>query len=236
MYYIPWRLDFSSYKEPALGDISLNDKIMERFLQLQDKSHDMRCIAGDYMGNYFERHDWLSWATSVEDLFKSAFGEHSAYYRNFIKVAEKCDGSESDVKALQSIFSSAKEAFEGGYIFDVERTISGEVLGDLVSLAKESLSEGHKDVASVLAAAALEDALKRFAKSNGLKVEGAVMSKVISAIKSKGLVTGAGKSMLDVMPKIRNHALHAEWQKISDADVNGVIGFVERFLLTEFSS
>ena len=42
--------------------------------------------------------------------------------------------------------------------------------------------------------------------------------------------------MLDVMPKIRNHALHAEWEKISDPDVNSIIGFVEQFLLTEFSS
>jgi len=32
-----------------------------------------------------------------------------------------------------------------------------------VELAKIALSEGHKDVAAVLASAALEDALKRFA-------------------------------------------------------------------------
>lgn len=37
------------------------------------------------------------------------------------------------------------------------------------------------------------------------------------------------------MPRIRNHALHAEWDKLSEPDVNSVIGFVEQFLLTNFN-
>ena len=39
------------------------------------------------------------------------------------------------------------------------------------------------------------------------------MAKVISAIKSKGLVSGARKSMLDTMLQIRNYAMHAELGK-----------------------
>lgn len=214
----------------------LNDRILERFQQLQDKSNAMQLTTGEYVGDYFEQHVWLSWATSVQDLLTAVFGENSPYYVNFIKEMERCNGYEEGVKSLQSIFASAKEAFEDDYIFHVERTISGEVLGNFVSLAKEVLSDGHKDVAAVLSSAALEDALKRYAKRNGLNVESATMSKVISAIKSKGLVSGARKSMLDIMPKIRNHALHAEWEKISEPEVNSIIGFVEQFLLTEFSS
>ena len=61
------------------------------------------------------------------------------------------------------------------------------------------------------------------------------MSQVINALKSKGLVSGASKSLLDSMPRVRNAALHAEWDKISEPDVNSVIGFVERFLLINFS-
>lgn len=213
----------------------MNDKISKRFHQLHDKADNMQTTTSKYTGTYFEQHVWLSWATSGQDLLRSVFGENSPYYRNFIKEMEHCGGLEPSVKSLQSMFKSAKEAFEDGYIFDVERSISGEVLGDFVSLAKEALNNGHKDVASVLASAALEDALKRYAKRNGINVEGAVMSKVISAIKSRGLVSGATTSLLDVMPKIRNHALHAEWGKISEADINSMIGFVEQFLLTEFS-
>ena len=62
------------------------------------------------------------------------------------------------------------------------------------------------------------------------------MAKVISAIKSKGLVSGARKSMLDSMLRIRNHTMHAEWGKVNEPEVNSIIGYVEQFLLQEFSN
>lgn len=62
------------------------------------------------------------------------------------------------------------------------------------------------------------------------------MTEVINALKSKGLVSGAQKSLLDTMPKIRNYAMHADWEKMSEPDVNSIIGFVEQFLLNKFSS
>ena len=179
---------------------------------------------------------WLGWATSAASLIKVVFGEESPYYTNFANEIKKSRGYDTTIKTLQEIFLSAKEAFEGGYVFNVELTISGEIFGDFVVLAKQSLAEGHKDVAAVLASAALEDALKRYAKVNGLNVDGATMAKVISAIKSKGLVSGARKSMLDSMIRIRNHTMHAEWEKVNEPEVNSIIGYVEQFLLQEFSS
>ena len=61
------------------------------------------------------------------------------------------------------------------------------------------------------------------------------MSEVINALKSKRLVSGAQRSLLDAMPRIRNFAMHANWEKISEPDVNSIIGFVEQFLLQKFS-
>ena len=54
-------------------------------------------------------------------------------------------------------------------------------------------------------------------------------------MKSKGLVSGARKSLLDAMPQFRNSAMHAAWEKVTEPDVSSVIGFVEQFLLSEFS-
>ncbi len=93
---------------------------------------------------------------------------------------------------LQGVFRSAKADFEGVYIFNVHLSDSvGEVFGYFVRLAKQALDEGHKDVAAVLACAALEDALKRYATANELSVENSEMSQVIGALKSKSLVQGA---------------------------------------------
>ena len=201
----------------------LNDKFFKRFEELQKESDSLP--AGR----------WQKWATSCQNLIKAVFGEESPHYVNFAEGLKKCRGYDYEIDALRGVFQSAKEDFEGGYVFNVDLRISGEVFGDFVVLAKQSLTEGHKDVAAVLASAALEDALKRYANAEGLNIDNQSMSEVINALKAKRLVSGAQKSLLDAMPRIRNFAMHADWGKISEPDVNSIIGFVEQFLLTKFS-
>lgn len=209
----------------------------KRFNELEEQSSSMpfQSYGGGRHGSYVPSGEWQKWSTSVQSLIKAAFGDTSPHYLNYTAEVGKCSGSDYDVRALQGIFRSAKEDFEGGYVFDVDLRISGEVFGDFVVMAKHALDEGHKDVAAVLACASLEDTLKRFASINGISISDNTMSEVVNALKSKGLVSGAQKTLLDAMPKIRNYAMHANWEKISAPDVRSVIGFVEQFLLTNFS-
>jgi hypothetical protein len=69
---------------------------------------------------------------------------------------------------------------------------------------------------------------------NGVDVDDKVLQEVIAALKSKALVGGAQKSLLDVMPKTHDFTMHANWSRIQDADVRSVLGFIEQFLLTTF--
>jgi hypothetical protein len=145
---------------------------------------------GRSSGSYVPDGQWQKWATSAQNLIRAVFGEPSPHYQNFIKAYEACGGADSSVRTLNALFLSAKDDFEGGYVFDVELRVSGEVFGDFVALARKSLADGHKDVAAVLACAALEDALKRFADANGLAVGDKTMQEVVNALKSFGLVAG----------------------------------------------
>jgi hypothetical protein len=189
---------------------------------------------GDF--GYSSDGEWQKWATSAQSLIEATFGINAPHSRNFKIFYDKCVGNEHQVRAMFGVFESAKEDFEAGFAGNVDLRISGEVLGDFVALAKQALSESHKDVAAVLVSAALEDALKRYATANGIGSDDKNMSEVINALKGAGLVSGAQKSLLDVMPRIRNAALHADWSKIGEPDVNSVIGFVEQFLLSNLSS
>lgn len=184
---------------------------------------------------YVPSGQWEGWATSAENLIRAVYGESSPHYANFRSAYLECQGRESAINTLRSLFGSAKEDFEGGYVFNVEMRISGEIFGDFVALARQSLSEGQKDVAAVLACAALEDAIKRLAQSGGISTDGKTMVDLVNALKSAGLVAGAQKSLLDAMPRIRNMAMHAEWSKLTEPDVSSVLGYVEQLLLSKFS-
>jgi hypothetical protein len=206
------------------------DELAQSFTKLEFHPN-----GGGMSGTNVKTGDWMRWATSAQSLVRAVYGEDAPHYTNFVTAMQKCSGYDYDVLALRGIFLAAKDDFDGGFVFNVDLRVSGEVLGDFVALAKHALAEGHKDVAAVLACASLEDALKRFAVLKGHAVEGKTMQEVVNILKASGLVSGAQKTLLDIMPKVRNYALHADWSKLTEPEVNSVIGFLEQFLLTRFS-
>ena len=212
----------------------MNELFAKRFTELEQVFKDIPFRSSGPDSSFAPDGQWRKWATSAQNLILAVFGELSPHYKNFINEYAHCQGYDNQVKSLLAIFLSAKEDYQGGYVFNVDLRISGEVFGDFITLAKQSLSEGHKDVAAVLACAALEDTLKRFATVNQIEVGGKTMQDVINALKSAGLISGPQKSIVESMPKLRNAAMHGDWDKISAPDVSSVIGFVEQFLLTKF--
>ncbi len=141
----------------------LSKTFAKRFEELHAKAGSFSYQKNEgFSGTYVPRSEWQKWGTSVQNLILAVFGEDSPHYENFTEELKSCGGYDYDINSLKGIFESAKEDFEGGYVFNVDLRVSGEVFGDLIILAKQSLAEGHKDVAAVLASAALEDTLKRY--------------------------------------------------------------------------
>ena len=141
----------------------------------------------------------------------------------------------SFAESLDGILLNTREEIEAGLITSIASEAAGEVIGDIVALAKSQLSDGYKDVAAVLAAAALEDALKRKAQELGINVENKTLSSVINSLKSKSFFKGAQAPIVSSYVKLRNAAMHADWTKISETDVSSLLGFLEPFLVENFS-
>jgi hypothetical protein len=219
--------------------MNTREKIEKRFKELEADFDAVSKTVGSGEGsNLFGTIDtakWFSWCTGAMHLLKLVFGELSIYRAEFGKVFNSPVSFDYKTKALGGIFSAAKEDFEGGYAIKLEASVAGEIFADFVALAKEALNQNQKNVAAVLACAALEDTLKRIGTANGLNVAEKDMSEVVNAIKAAGLIKGGAAKLLDPMPKIRNYALHANWDRISEAEVGGVIGFVEQVILSHFS-
>jgi len=216
---------------------TIQDQVRTRFDQLASEVENIP-LGGDDVFPYADATRFYAWASSALNVVQGVFGKTSPHYERLNAeisgIANNCVYPER-LNACRGTFLGAKSDVDGGFVFNLETTFTGEVFGDIVSAARAALDEGQHVVATILACAALEDALKRFAVMNDLAVEGKTMDEVVNALKSSGLVGGAQKTLLAAMPKIRNYAMHADWQKLSPQDAGSVIGFVEQFLLTHFS-
>jgi hypothetical protein len=208
--------------------------ITKRFEELEKDMATIRLRHGD-LGAFVDGESFQQWANSALNLLQRAFGEDSVHFKNLSKIYNDFHSIPSELEDFRGVFKAAKSDYLGGYTFTLEAAISGEIFGDFVGLAKKAMADGYKNVAAVLSCAALEDALKRYAARHNLAVDDKAMQEVVSALKSQGLVSGAQKTLLDTMPKIRDYAMHANWSKIQSEDVSSVIGFIEQFLITKFS-
>jgi len=127
----------------------LKETILKRFNELE-REKDEICV-----GSGINSVRWQKWATNVLNLLQGIFTEKSDHYQNFKKIYSDFNYFTSKVNEAWGIFLAAKADYEGGYLFKLESSLSGEIFGDFVTLAKHSLREGNKDVAAVLTCAAL---------------------------------------------------------------------------------
>lgn len=136
---------------------------------------------------------------------------------------------------LIGILRGIQSDIENDLIFNLEKQTIGSIEANFIALSKSISEQGGKDVAAVLASAALEDSLKRFAELSGLDVNDKEMSDVINALKSKGLLKGPQASVAASYVQTRNKAFHAEFSKIEMPEVKSLIAFTEEFILKNLS-
>lgn len=136
------------------------------------------------------------------------------------------------------LLESAKLATEHGITTIGRMRDFGEILSDMLSLAKEALAnntDGAKNVAAVLTAAAYEDAIRRMGETLADAKERTGLSDVIGSLKRHGILQGAAVSTASGYLKFRNDALHADWEKLDREVVASCLAFTEGLLLKHFA-
>ena len=124
----------------------------------------------------------LSFSLATTDIFATIYGTSSTQL-DMVKAARENSRKSVVVMILHGYLRELKAAIKEGRIVNVQSEARGAVLGDFLDLAHKALDEGEKDVAAVLACAALEDALKRYASDLGLEVQDKDMSQVVKCPK-----------------------------------------------------
>ena len=142
------------------------------------------------------------------------------------------------VPSVQGTLSALNDDIGAGLVGNVAMRGSGEVLGDMLGLAKEAIAnggEGQENVAAVLVTAAFEDTIRRLASAKAGVFDRPKLENVIGQLKSAGVLAGATLSTAAGYLKFRNDALHADWSNVDAATVQSCLAFVEGLLLQHFS-
>jgi hypothetical protein len=137
------------------------------------------------------------------------------------------------IEAIQGALTSIKAELDAGFIGSLRGTLTGEVLMDLIKLARETLAEpgdDAKNVAAVLAAAAFEDVLRKLSDLKGLGDHEKLMD-VLTTLKNALVLQGSEVGIAQSYLHFRNQALHARCGAVDRPAVESVLAFTEQLIL-----
>jgi hypothetical protein len=178
-------------------------------------------------------------------LLSLVYGPESAQVKNFNRKLDDANSvSAPDWKnqiageSAKGILRNLRREIEAGLTGSLRKSVTGDVLTDLVQLARAVLdekSDGAKNVASVLAAAAFEDTIRRMGEALAGVIGRDDLSEVLKKLKDADVIRPPQIGIAQSYLSFRNHALHANWDKIERESVQSALGFVEQLLIKHFS-
>jgi hypothetical protein len=131
-----------------------------------------------------------------------------------------------------------KHEVEKDLVGNLRREVTGEVLGDLLQLAKATLDQGDpntKNVAAVLVAAAFEDTIRRLGAAYCGVHTRESLPDILAKLKAAEILKGSQVGLVQAHFQFRNDAMHADWSKIDAVAVGTAISLVQELLLKHFA-
>ena len=227
-------------------DMGMKEDIISRFDTLINRGQELigtlgpalTSISGD--GDRSYDHDsyeyWIpqrsipefrSWLTSSSNLIHFVVPSEN-------HLAKECDRIMSDKELMQGIPSSVlvimlgllkgtKNEWDHGFLGHIEYIIAGATFDDFLDYAENYYKGNKKTESSILASAVLEDTVKKIAQKNGLTTSGKTLDPLIDELVKANVFTPVKCKRVKAYTGVRNHALHAEWDKFDISDVGQLI-------------
>jgi len=171
--------------------------------------------------------EFRAWLTSASNLIHFVVQPET-------HLAKECDNIMADEHLKQGVPSNvlvlmlgvlrgAKDEWEHGLLGRIEYIVAGATFDDFLDYAAEYHKGNKKIETSVLASAVLEDTVKKIAQKNGRATEGKTLDPLIDELVKANIFTPVKAKRVRSFAGVRNHALHAEWDKFDNSDVGAMI-------------
>lgn len=168
-----------------------------------------------------------TWVSSTVNLIKH-IGKSNRYFN------EECDRILADetlpngmpfrvVQKLYGVLESTYTEWQHGLLGSIEYIVAAETFDDFLDHASRYHKANKATEASILASAVLEDTMKKIAIKHGIDTNDKTLDPLIDDMVKAGVIPSVKAKRLKSHAGIRNHAMHAEWDKIDIKDVGVMI-------------
>jgi hypothetical protein len=173
---------------------------------------------------------WLSAASHVVSLVCP--NPHDPYRAGVAKIIDRRHGLmvRKYVGHMAALLQRLVDDVDDGLIGSVAAAATAETLDDLLDQASNYHREQHQQGAGILATAVFEDTVRRVARAHDITDTDIPMDSLVTSLDKKGTITSVVAKRCRAAAGVRNHALHAQWDKFSLEDVDAVIRLTRQLL------
>lgn len=140
------------------------------------------------------------------------------------------------VQKLYGVLVSVNTEWKYGLLRSIEYIVVAETFDDFIDHASLYHKANKVIEASILASAVLEDTIKKIALKNGIDTNNKTLEPLIDSLVKADVLTGVKAKRVKSYAGVRNHAMHAEWDKIDIKDVGEIIRGVRELIEDYLSS
>jgi uncharacterized protein YutE (UPF0331/DUF86 family) len=184
-----------------------------------------------------DRDQFQAWISSVSNLIDIVVPSKSNYREELERLLTHRDMSigvpSLVVQRLYGLLLSAQKEWESGLLKKIIFIIAAETFDDFLDKAAEYHKSNKSIEASILASAVLEDSMKKIAIKNNVPLSGQSLELLIDELVKAEVLTSIKAKRLKAAAGIRNHALHAEWEKFDIKDTGALIQTVRDLIAGE---
>ena len=212
----------------------MKEIIEKRFTELlatgQKLTNSIPCDKYDDPGHWVEvKHiaEYHQWLTSVANLVKLIAPANSIFMAECNRLMNderfKIGIPARVVQQMYGVLNSALEEWKAGLLRKIEYIVVAETFDDFLDHATQFHKGNKKIESSVLASVVLEDTVKKIAKRNDIDPKGLSLEILINELIKKDVFTPVKAKRIKGFASVRNHSLHAEWEKFDIQDVGELI-------------
>lgn len=212
----------------------MRDQVLKRIDELI--SRDDATVRPQSVDGYWMRDlaGVQSWFSPAANAIQQVSPPGSFYFAELKRIVEheQLNGGfpQSSVQKLLGLLQSVQLEAQAELLVKLEDQVAASAFDDFLGHATQYHKVGQIREAAVLSSAVLEDTVKRIARKVGVSVTATSLEPLIDKLVKQGAFTVVKAKRLKAFAAVRDHALHAEWDKLDIKDVGEQLSCLRELL------